>query len=51
MIIYDFQGRVIKQMIPQGLVTEIEVSDMRPGTYIVKVLYGSKFKDWKLIKQ
>jgi hypothetical protein len=50
-IIYDFQGRVIKQMIPQGLVTEMEVSDMRSGTYIVKVLYGSKSKDWKLIKQ
>ena len=50
-IIYDMQGRKVRDKMPQSNVVEINVSDMSHGSYIVKLIYGKRVKDWMLIKQ
>ncbi len=49
-IIYDFQGRKIMESIPSSTIHEINIENLKSGTYIVKLIYGKKTKDWKLIK-
>lgn len=50
-IIYDMQGKKIRDIIPQSYLVEINVSDMSQGSYIVKFIYGEQIDDWMMIKQ
>ena len=50
-VIYDFNGRKLKEVIPYTTYNEINISDLKSGTYIVKLFFGNKSRDWKLIKQ
>jgi len=50
-LMYDMQGRKIRDIQPQGNLVSIDVSDMSKGSYVVKLIYGKRVKDWILVKQ
>ncbi|MCF8379911.1 MAG: T9SS type A sorting domain-containing protein [Bacteroidales bacterium] len=50
-LIYDMQGKKIRDIVPQSFLVEINVSKMSQGSYIVKLIYGELVNDWMLIKQ
>lgn len=48
--IFDNQGRVVKQ-VESPLGRKIDIAELNPGVYIVKVLSGTESKTLKLVKE
>lgn len=48
--IYDNLGKVVKQVLAPQLTNQIDVSDMPYGTYILKLTFGNKHKEWIIVK-
>ena len=50
-VIFDMKGRKLRDLKPQSSVVEINISELSQGSYIVKLIYGKRVKDWILVKQ
>lgn len=49
-LIFDSMGRILKQFPVYEYVNQIDASTLRDGTYIIKLTYDGKHKEWILIK-
>lgn len=50
-LIFDMQGKLIRDHRPINYNTEVNIAGLPMGTYIVKLQYGARIKEWMLIKQ
>lgn len=48
--IYDNLGKIVKQVLASQETNKIDVSSLSSGTYILKLTFGNKHKEWIIIK-
>lgn len=48
--IYDNLGKIVKQVLAPQETNQIDVSSLSNGTYILKLTFGNKHKEWIIIK-
>ena len=49
-LLYDGTGRLILQSPAEGEVSRVDVSNLTDGTYILRLIYGTRHKEWTIIK-
>lgn len=49
-LIFDSLGKLVSQVLAPQEINEIDVSTLMNGTYILRLSYGSKHKEWIIIK-
>lgn len=52
--LFDFSGKVLQRMEKQILVSgdplEMDMSELKPGSYLIKISYGSDYKTFRVIR-
>lgn len=51
MLLYDMQGREVFVKEDFDALTEIDLSTLQNGTYILKILLGKEQTSWKVVKE
>lgn len=49
--IFDVQGRIVYENNTPGLTNSVDMSERKPGVYILMLQVGDKTREWKIIKE